>query len=75
MSEDYDRYKENLQAEQSGMSHDEIVDKMKSESEYSVDLNALKSVEHIWVDRGLVVSCEGANHPSHRHFKVRKSRV
>jgi len=75
MSEDYDRYKETLKAEQSAFTKEEIAEKMANESEYSVDLDSLRSVEHIWVDRGAVMSCEGANHASHRHFKVKRSRV
>jgi len=43
--------------------------------EYSVDISNLPSVKHVWVDRGEVMSCEGAGHPSHRHFKVRRSRA
>lgn len=30
--------------------------------------------EHNWVDRGLVMSCEGAGHANHRHYKVNKRR-
>lgn len=30
--------------------------------------------EHKWVDRGLVMSCEGAGHPNHRHFKIKARR-
>lgn len=37
--------------------------------EHTVDLDDLPRPEHKWVDRGLVVSCEGAGHPNHRHFK------
>lgn len=29
---------------------------------------------HNWVDRGEVMSCEGAGHANHRHFKVRARR-
>lgn len=39
--------------------------------EYEIDLNDLPGVTHKWIDRGDVVSCEGAGHASHRHFKVR----
>lgn len=38
--------------------------------EQEVDIS--KKQEHSWVRRGLVVSCEGANHPTHRHFLTRK---
>jgi hypothetical protein len=38
------------------------------------DMDNMPSQTHRWVDRGVVMSCEGANHPNHRHFKrlVRK---
>lgn len=64
-----------VKSEQKDMTPQEIADKMASESEYSLDLNHLPSINHIWVDRGEVMSCEGAQHPSHRHFKVRRGRV
>lgn len=38
-------------------------------AEYEVDLNDLPKQEHFWVDRGVVMSCEGAGHPNHRTFK------
>jgi len=34
-----------------------------------IDLNNLPKQTHRWVDRGLVLSCEGAGHPNHRSFK------
>lgn len=39
-----------------------------------IDMDNLPKQEHRWVDRGVVMSCEGAGHPNHRHFKrqVRK---
>lgn len=40
--------------------------------EYELNLNALKPVEHLWTDRGEVLSCEGAAHPNHRHFKFKR---
>lgn len=30
--------------------------------------------EHKWVDRGLIMSCEGAGHANHRHFKIKARR-
>lgn len=36
--------------------------------DYSVDLTDLPKVTHNWVERGAVVSCEGAGHPWHEHF-------
>jgi len=75
MSDDYTRYQENLKAEQKGMIREDILEEMQNKSEFTMDLDNLQTVKHVWVDRGAVVSCEGANHPSHRHFKVAKSRV
>jgi len=40
--------------------------------EYQLDLNNLPKVTHRWVKRGIVVSCENAGHPSHRHFLTNK---
>lgn len=37
--------------------------------EYEVDLNNLPGQQHNWVDRGLVLSCEGAGHPNHQAYK------
>ena len=64
-----------LYEEQKSMTPDQIAEDMANNSEYSIDLNNLPGVKHVWVDRGAVMSCEGANHPSHRHFKVKKHRV
>lgn len=63
-----------VEAEQESMSHDEIADLMQKSFEYAVDLNNLEKQKHNWVDRGLKISCEGAGHPHHSHFKVRKPR-
>lgn len=45
---------------------------LKAEYEYTFDLDNLKPVKHSFVDRGEVLSCEGAGHPNHRHFKVKR---
>lgn len=37
----------------------------------AVDLNNMPRQSHHWVDRGLVMSCEGGDHPPHRAFKRR----
>lgn len=41
-------------------------------AEYQFDMDNPPAVHHNWVDRGLVMSCEGAGHPNHRHFKVKR---
>lgn len=41
--------------------------------EYSVNLQDLvdkPTQQHIWVERGAIISCENAGHPNHRHYKV-----
>ncbi len=47
-------------------------EELKTQYEHTLDLNNLPKVNHNWVDRGTVLSCEGAGHPNHRHFKTRK---
>jgi len=72
MSNDYQQFKQELKDKQHTMSHDEILDQMEHRSEYAIDLNNLPKVNHVWVRRGDVISCEGADHPSHRHFLTKK---
>ncbi len=48
----------------------EVIEQTPPES--SINLDNLPKPEHNWVKRGVVVSCEGANHPNHRHFLVKK---
>ena len=50
----------------------QIHDELKEQYEYTFDLDNMKPQQHKWVDRGEVMSCEGAGHPNHRHFKFRK---
>lgn len=42
------------------------------QAEYAIDLDKLPEVKHNWVKRGIKVSCEGANHPHHSHFLVKR---
>ena len=44
----------------------------KQEEIYNFDMDNPEPKKHIWVDRGLIMSCEGADHPNHRHFKFKK---
>lgn len=39
--------------------------------EYTLDLDSLPKQTHHWVKRGIVMSCEGGDHVSHRHFLVK----
>ena len=42
------------------------------ESESVIDMENLPIVKHNWVQRGIKVSCEGAGHPHHSHFLVKR---
>ncbi len=36
--------------------------------QYEFDMDNPPPVKHNFVNRGAVLSCEGAGHPNHRHF-------
>lgn len=66
---------EELQTEYE-QSHDpelrkEIHRELQNRNEYTFDLDNPPAVKHIWVDRGMVLSCENAGHPNHRVYKRR----
>lgn len=63
------KWKEEVKAEQQDMSPEEVKELMQKRSEFLLELDRLVPQEHRWVDRGLVMSCEGATHPNHRAFK------
>lgn len=42
---------------------------LSERSEATFDMDNLTPIAHHWVDRGAVISCEGAGHPNHRHFR------
>lgn len=51
---------------------EKVLEEMKATSEYALDLDNIPTQKHVWVKRGIVMSCEGAGHSNHRHFLVRK---
>lgn len=68
--ESYKELKERIRVEQAHKTKQQVLEDMKQQSEFVTDLDNLpRSSEHMWVDRGAVVSCEGAGHQPHRHFK------
>lgn len=69
-----DRQRE-LHEDQAGMTREEIASLMASNSEATFDPETATAPDHNWVDRGLVMSCEGAGHLSHRHFKVKRGGI
>jgi len=48
----------------------QIHEELQTRAEVTVDLDNLPKQAHRWVNRGLVISCEGAGHQNHRHFKM-----
>lgn len=71
MSELYDAYRETIKGEQADKPYEEIKEELAKQSEHIIELDRLVPQEHRWVDRGEVMSCEGAAHPNHRSFKQR----
>lgn len=65
----YKEFKAKQKEEQSKQSYKEIKEKLARRNEFMLELDNLVPQEHRWVDRGLVMSCEGGTHPSHRAFK------
>lgn len=60
---------ETVKLEQDGMSKAEVMELMEKQSEFAMDLDNMPPKQHNWIDRGGVMSCEGATHPNHRVFK------
>lgn len=65
----YKEQKAAIHDEQHSLSREEVADLMRKRSEYQADLDNMPHIEHRWIDRGKVMSCEGATHPNHRAFK------
>jgi len=57
------------------LTNDDLNEIAESKGEYTIDLDNLPKVRHRWIRRGVVVSCEGAGHPSHRHFLTQKREI
>ena len=50
----------------------ETLENYEEKPEFAIDISNLPKQEHNWVKRGIKVSCEGAGHPHHSHFLVKK---
>lgn len=53
----------------------ETVEQLKAENEFVLELDKLPKQGHIWIDRGLKLTCEDAGHPWHEAWKVRKPSI
>ena len=71
-SETYDDQKDRQKTEQEGMTKAEVAAEMEKYSEYVQDLDNMPKSDHMWVKRGLKMSCEGAQHAHHSHFLVNR---
>lgn len=65
----YEQQRREAVAEQATMSREDIKKQLAETSEAIFDPENLPRRTHNWVDRGLKVSCEGADHPHHEVWK------
>lgn len=63
--ESFSQLKARLKEEQAGMTKEDVL-----QQSGGIDLDNLPKQEHVWVKRGIVMSCETPMHPTHRHFLV-----
>lgn len=71
----YEERKAEIKEQQSQMSYDDIKKQMASNSEFMAELDNLPKQNHIWIDRGLKMTCEDAGHPWHEAYKKRRKNV
>lgn len=70
-------YLKEVEEAQKGMTKEDVLELLKNKkndtgkpfNEYVADLDNLPSQTHRWVDRGLIMSCEGGDHPHHQAYK------
>lgn len=65
--EPYEEYKARMAAELAGQTKEDVL-----ATTDGVDIDNLPKQQHNWVRRGIKMSCEGARHPHHSHFLVRR---
>jgi hypothetical protein len=66
----YEEQRAETLASQQGKSRAEIAQELAESSESTFDPETATKPKHVWKDRGVYMSCEGAGHPTHRHAKV-----
>lgn len=65
----YREYREQVEFEQQAKDYGQIRDEMSKKSEFMLEMDSLPKQNHVWVDRGAVMSCEGAAHANHHVYK------
>lgn len=73
MSDNYKAYLKELEEEQADKPYEAIKEEMFQQSRHAIELDNLQPQVHVWIDRGAVMSCEGAAHPNHRSFKIQRT--
>lgn len=61
-----------VKEKQSNMDYDQIKQYMSRKSEFMLELDNMKPVKHLWIDRGAKQTCENAGHAYHEAWKIRK---
>lgn len=54
------------------MSEEVKTEEVEIKPEYIQNLDMLPKLSHNFVERGAKVSCEGAGHPHHSHYKIKR---
>lgn len=65
----YEDYQAAISQQQQGKSPEEIEALLQTTAEHVFNPDTAEPIRHVWVDRGLKMSCEGAGHPHHQAWK------
>lgn len=65
----YVEYQKELEEEQANKTREEVTEELQTKYEHVFDPATAPKQGHIWIDRGLKMSCEGAGHPYHQAWK------
>ena len=73
MADFYEEVKARLEEDSEGeeVTHNQVVSEMKKMADHTIDLSKLTPQKHIWIPRGMKLTCENAGHPYHEAW-VRK---
>lgn len=69
MSDWYEEKIAKIEEEQKTKTRDEVTEELRTKSEHVFDPSTAAKQNHLWVDRGLVLSCENAGHSYHQAWK------
>ena len=69
MTDWYEEKIAKIEAEQKTKTRNEITEELQTNSEHVFDPATAPKQNHIWIDRGLVLSCENAGHAYHQAWK------